>query len=916
MKKLIYILTFILLGVLYNCSSKEDYSPYNFTSKAKDTISVGFTFSMAEQTEVATKAPLNIDESAISNLNIYIFNELGALVSYKYAEGVTTVEDLVIYTGENYTVYAIANAGKSLPCTNIEQVEALSIAISSINELVDGVGAVLMSGKSSQVTLNNGSNVAISLSRCISKLSLAFNYTELNSGVAITIKRAGLFNAPNSITLFSDNKAIDGNVLDGELYEQSHLGAFSSANGSGVTAGSSLPFYLFENMQGTVASNSLTNKDKELEMSAEAKANSSYIELEYEYSSNEKRGTIIYRFYIGTTHADCNIVRNTNYSCTVYFKGDGSASENSWSVDNSALVDLVTSVTLDPTSYKFEELGATKQIDAAVLPLTANDKTLTWSSSDESIATVSSSGVVTAVADGTAVIKATSNDGTNITATCNIEVDSKVYVTGVTVDPTTLDIYVGESGALTFEVLPSDASVKDVIWSSSDSKIATVDEKGNVTAVAAGEAEIKVTSKDDDTKSATCKVTVTAKTFTLDQSEITIYAGETSQLTWEGIPIVQLPSFKVDNSTIATVDDKGIVTAVKPGTTKVTATANGIDRECTITVLETKFTLSYSSKQQYITESFTLSVLELLPSTNNKVTWSVDDESILELTPSVDGLSTLVNCVKVGSTTITATAKITDTYSITATCTVDVNYSEITGIEIYCISQTYKGRFLYNYTPDKLIDSKYYDGQDSYNSYGVRILPATADPSYQSIEWNVASQTTQPDADAILATIRYVGDTYKAEATPLVNTSQSRGKVEISATLTAADGKEYTASQPLHVYEFGPLYLKWKDGNSEGGGFSMGEAQGTVWGQIGDYTNTCYNIPSACKGTLDNSRVSDQACPGGVVVDFGVIWSEITDNIITYPLTKDDYKNYRIDFTDSTRWVAEYNMYIQYVGNL
>ncbi len=654
MKKLIYILTFILLGVLYNCSSKEDYSPYNFTSKAKDTISVGFTFSMAEQTEVATKAPLNIDESAISNLNIYIFNELGALVSYKYAEGVTTVEDLVIYTGKNYTVYAIANAGKSLPCTNIEQVEALSVTISSINELVDGVGAVLMSGKSSLVTINNGSDIAISLSRCISKLSLAFNYTELNSGVAITIKRAGLFNAPNSITLFSDNKAIDGNVLDGELYEQSHLGAFSSANGSGVAAGSSLPFYLFENMQGTVAPNSLTNKDKELEMSSEAKANSSYIELEYEYSSNEKRGTIIYRFYIGTTHADCNIVRNTNYSCTVYFKGDGSADENSWSVDNSALVDLVTSVTLEPTSYEFDVLGGTQQLTATVLPSTANDKSLTWSSSDESIATVSSSGLVTSVADGTCTITATSNDGTNISATCNIVVDSKILVTSVTVEPTTLEIYDSESSTLSYTLLPVDATVPDVVWSSSNESVATVDADGKVTAIAAGEADITVTSKDDATKSATCKVTVSARVFKLKELAKTLYVGESYEITYEVTPTVT-PTFSSSDESVATVDTDGKVTAVGAGTAEITVSAHDVDAICTVTVEQPVVEFATDNLVLYEGEEVEILFSTLLPNTVIPTVTTLESSIVEIIETTIAGVK--VRAKSAGTTTITADQK-------------------------------------------------------------------------------------------------------------------------------------------------------------------------------------------------------------------------------------------------------------------
>lgn len=695
MRKLINILTIVLLGVLYSCSSKADYAPNEQLLLSIDTISVDLTLYNAQQKEVTTKAPLAIDESAISNLNIYVFNEQGALMSHKYAEGVTKLEDLVIYKGQKYTLYAVANAGKSLPCTKAEQVEALSLTISSIEELVDGVGAVLMSGKSSLVTLTDGSNIDIKLSRCISKFSLAFNYTELNSGVAITIKRAQLFNAPSSIKLFGENKAVGGNVLDGELYEQSHLGAFSSTNGSGVAAGSSLPFYLFENMQGTVASGSLTNKDKEQQMSSNAKSNSSYLELEYEYLSSTRKGTIVYRFYLGNTHADCNIERNTNYQCTVYFKGDGSANENSWSVDNKALVDLVTSVTLNPTTYKFEDLGATKQISATVLPLTANDKSLTWSSSNKSVATVSSTGVVTAVNDGTAVITATSNDGTNISATCNIEVDSKIYVTGVKVTPTTLSLYENESSTLSCEVLPLAATVKDVVWSSSNSKVATVDANGKVTAIAAGTADIKVASKDDASKSAICKVTVTSRVFKLKELTKTLYVGENFNITYEVSPTV-LPTFASTSSSIATVDANGKVTAVAAGTTDIKVSAHGIDAICKVTVVQPIVEFSATKLVLYEGEVAEIPYSKLLPSTAAPTVTALNSSVVEIVSATTTGVK--VKAKSAGITTITADLK-----GAKAQCTIEVQKLQIiinnnTAVTLY---QGFNEEISYTVTPER-----------------------------------------------------------------------------------------------------------------------------------------------------------------------------------------------------------------------
>ena len=168
----------------------------------------------------------------------------------------------------------------------------------------------------------------------------------------------------------------------------------------------------------------------------------------------------------------------------------------------------VTGVTLDKTTLSLEE-GATGNLVATVAPSTATDKTVTFASSDAAIATVDNTGKVTAVKAGNADITVTTKDGSK-TAKCALTVTAKqIPVTGVTLDKSTLSLEVGSTATLNATIAPSNASYKAVSFTSSDDAIATVDNDGLVTAVAAGSADITVESIADGSKTAVCTLTVT-----------------------------------------------------------------------------------------------------------------------------------------------------------------------------------------------------------------------------------------------------------------------------------------------------------------------------------------------------------------------------------------------------------------------
>jgi uncharacterized protein YjdB len=190
----------------------------------------------------------------------------------------------------------------------------------------------------------------------------------------------------------------------------------------------------------------------------------------------------------------------------------------------------VTGVKLDKTSLTLTA-GDTAALTATVAPENATNKTVTWKSSDSKVASVDTNGKVTAVAAGTATITVTTADGGK-TATCTVTVKAAtVPVTGVKLDKTSLTLTAGDTATLTATVAPENATNKTVTWKSSDSKVASVDTNGKVTAVAAGTATITVTTADGG-KTATCTVTVKAAEISVAGS----LSGKTLIYTAENVP--------------------------------------------------------------------------------------------------------------------------------------------------------------------------------------------------------------------------------------------------------------------------------------------------------------------------------------------------------------------------------------------
>lgn len=162
------------------------------------------------------------------------------------------------------------------------------------------------------------------------------------------------------------------------------------------------------------------------------------------------------------------------------------------------------------------EVGETKKLDIEILPIDAEKPEIKWSSTDENIVKVNDLGEVTAISIGDAKIIASTIEG-NHTAECDFIIKPK-SVKSIKLNKESVTISKGDSIKLEAAVLPIDANDKKLIWSSSDTRIITVNEKGNVTGVSPGKANVIIKTEDGGVTTK-CIVTVKSTEIKVEKSK-------------------------------------------------------------------------------------------------------------------------------------------------------------------------------------------------------------------------------------------------------------------------------------------------------------------------------------------------------------------------------------------------------------
>lgn len=264
-------------------------------------------------------------------------------------------------------------------------------------------------------------------------------------------------------------------------------------------------------------------------------------------------------------------------------------------------------IVLNTTNQELK-IGDEFQLTATIEPENTTDKSITWESNDDKIATVTEEGLVKAVGVGKAIITVTSG---NVSVTCNIEVEP-IQVTGISLSHEDIEIEITDEFELHATVSPVDATNKKINWTSSDERIAKVNEEGIVLGISKG--QIKITAKTEDggyTKE--CKVTVTdikVKGVSLNHLDLKLTIGESRTLLAIIAPenaANKSVKWTSSNPSVASIDQNGSLLTLNNGNTVITVeTDDGYYRaSCNVTVssLDRLVTIIARGKNLYQTST-------------------------------------------------------------------------------------------------------------------------------------------------------------------------------------------------------------------------------------------------------------------------------------------------------------------------
>jgi uncharacterized protein YjdB len=413
----------------------------------------------------------------------------------------------------------------------------------------------------------------------------------------------------------------------------------------------------------------------------------------------------------------------------------------------------VGSITLDATSAGVV-LGGTLQLTATVKDAADNvvtDREVSWSSEPIGVATVSSTGLVSAIAVGTATVTATS-EGKSVTATITVTAIPVATVEVALSRSTVVASETSQASAVTFDA-GHNVLGRAVVWNSDNTAVATVSASGLVTSVSAGTANIIATSEG---KSGSAQITVTPEPpaavasvrVTPDPMALTV--GGTTTLgaavrDAQGNALSgRMISWSSDNSAVATVSSTGVVSAVSPGTAHITATSEGQSGSSTLTVSAVPVaSVSVSLTPSTITAVETARALATITDasgnalTGRLVTWTTSDATVatIDATGAITPVAPGTTVITATSETKTGVATLTVTPAPVAAIAVSLTSSQISAVETTQASavltdaqgRPLTGRTVTWTSSDDLIATVATDGLVTAVSAGSAIISATSE---------------------------------------------------------------------------------------------------------------------------------------------------------------------------------------------
>lgn len=379
---------------------------------------------------------------------------------------------------------------------------------------------------------------------------------------------------------------------------------------------------------------------------------------------------------VSWTSSNTQIAR-VNENGLVTFVKPGEVTIIARSVDNPevmALCNITIEIPVETVALDDKEItmyvGQSRRLTYTVLPINASKNGVTWSSTKPNIVQIDAAGRVTARQVGSSVIMLKTLDGGH---TAYVTVNVRQIAEGIKFESSEFDLVTGETKEIKYSLIPANATDAELIWESSDTRVAEVDDAGKVTAKGPGIAFIMARTEAGGMSYITVNVKQPVTGLLLNFSEKTIYVREEFDLkvsvSPSGASNLEV-EWKSSNPRIATVSETGKVVGISPGTTIITCTTldGGYTASCVVTVREriSSMKLNYEEYRLGINKSFTLSVIvENETATNQDFRWVSSDTSIA--TVNKNGK---VTGHKLGHATITAYA--TDGSGADASCDLEI----------------------------------------------------------------------------------------------------------------------------------------------------------------------------------------------------------------------------------------------------
>lgn len=437
------------------------------------------------------------------------------------------------------------------------------------------------------------------------------------------------------------------------------------------------------------------------------------------------------------------------------------------------------------------------QLNATIYPKNA-DGGLLWTSSDENVATVTESGLVQAVAQGSAIIWCQAADNESCKDSCRVRVVRENGVIGVRIVEADAEIALieGNTKTLTAEILPEDAEDKTVTWTSSDPSVLTVENTdqltARITAVKAGDAMVILKSNDGGFAD-TCKVAISSGAVTgLTGLQKTLVGtvGKT-----ETVSVTVLPDIATNKTVVWSSSDKEVVSIevgedsrqatlnyLKVGSATITATSESnptVSVSCNVTVKRDGIAVDRLSGlpetlNAVAGKSGVLSVMVWPQNATNKtIVWSTNNESVVKLTPRMSGTDAInVNYLKAGTAVVTATSE--DNPDATMSCTITVTgEGEVAVTHLTGLPETSNG-----------VVGK---------STVLNVIVNPTDASNKNVKWTSSDETiatVQAGSNSQQATVTYL----KEGIVKITATSEANPEATMSCTITVTkEGGEVIA---------------------------------------------------------------------------------------------------------------------------